>query len=95
MFLRREPQPAACGQRRVRKAVGGLERDEFTVVASDPQRLDNLSAGQHARRPAPPTPPPNPRVDWAGVESQVSITSVPLTVGRHRTIIASSQLTLK
>jgi hypothetical protein len=60
MFSRWKPQRAARGQRHVRKAVASLERDEFTVFASDLQRLKKLSAGQHADQRRPCGPLANP-----------------------------------
>ena len=60
MFSRWKPQRAACGQRLVRQAVGSLERDEFTVLARDLQRLKKLSAGQQADQRRPRRPLANP-----------------------------------
>jgi len=60
MFSRWKPQRGARGHRHVRKAIASLERDEFTVLASDLQRLQKLSAGQDADQRRPCRPLANP-----------------------------------
>ena len=64
MFSRWKPQRAARGQRHLREAVESLERDEFTVLAGDLQRLEKLSAVQNADQGRPPRPLAGPIQAW-------------------------------